>query len=489
MYYSSRTDFRIFFDYILENKLKIIFIGNTDEIKEKKLSNEDEEKNSEEDDNESSKTEFDRIKEKVIGFDFLIETELESALAKFTTELKLTDFKEIINESCLTIVKPLKFSNLRVIRQSIYYLKQILNIFTPEEIKNNKSYFETFIKYFLVIFFQKSTSNLAREEVNKAIHIFRNKNLAYSEWKKMKEHDVFDTMPRSHIPMEYLFEEIIFDGKINESTIREDFTNWTMPPEEKPAYILLQQNLFDISDDNKFKILYKKAQNEFDNKVLKNYSSLLSFFYMELSLKFYDLIDTSIEDIQKKILKYAKVNRKELAPVENLDMFRPLSFDDSTYENAFREVLDQFKKENQTSNLLNLKQDFSKMIKELPASIDLLCSNVRTINTESRKYSYEPILSSISIYNLFLGVKKCSYREQLSLFNCFNERYGKYYSNGSLRKDYYPDVDFVRQIAEKYEKSFKSTLMSPVNVQRKYLAKCYRELYEWMKSQEDETEA
>ncbi|WP_288620897.1 hypothetical protein [uncultured Treponema sp.] len=188
MYYSSRTDFRIFFDYILENKLKIIFIGNTDEIKEKKLSNEDEEKNSEEDDNESSKTEFDRIKEKVIGFDFLIETELESALAKFTTELKLTDFKEIINESCLTIVKPLKFSNLRVIRQSIYYLKQILNIFTPEEIKNNKSYFETFIKYFLVIFFQKSTSNLAREEVNKAIHIFRNKNLAYSEWKKMKEH-------------------------------------------------------------------------------------------------------------------------------------------------------------------------------------------------------------------------------------------------------------------------------------------------------------
>lgn len=65
-----------------------------------------------------------------------------------------------------------------------------------------------------------------------------------------------------------------------------------------------------------------------------------------------------------------------------------------------------------------------------------------------------------------------------------------------LAKEYYARIKNINT-----DFNIKNCLLVPVGAdwtdntkrpylfQRKYLAKCYRELYEWMKSQEDETEA
>ena len=116
-----------FSEYILEKNLKAVFIGNTEEILTKA--------------NDETKNNFEKIKEKVIGFEFLIEPEFENAVSKFCEELKLQKFESNIKEICLYVCEKLKFQNLRVVRQSLYYLKQLFSLFSEEEINEHKEYF------------------------------------------------------------------------------------------------------------------------------------------------------------------------------------------------------------------------------------------------------------------------------------------------------------------------------------------------------------
>lgn len=458
-----------FSEFILEKNLKTIFIGNTNRIKDKKDEVQENDTN----------IKFNEIKEKIIGFEFSIEPEIEDAVKFFAKELKLDSLETIMVSNCLDIVFSFKFENLRIIRQSFYFLKQILSIFTENEIEGNHKYFNTVIRYFFGLFFQKAAGEIKPEELLDAIEVFNSGERTLAQWKEENHSEKYDKYHFTLIPFQSIFEEIIFEGKVNEKKIRDDFINWTTPPEEQPAYVRIQHNLFEL-DDRTFKALYKQAKTEFRTKQLQHYSALLSYLNMELTLKFHGLINKEIEDIKNSIIRYVKNNKSILIPDESLEMFRFQGFSNKEYDDAFNDVANFISEENVMHTNELLKKEFSEIINALPETFELLCSSIKTFNTRNYKYYNYPILSEVAISKFYKLIKELPYENQIKLFHCFNERYGKYYSNGDLRVEYYPDIEAVHKLAQKYKEDLRSTIMSPSNVQRKYLFEQYEELYKWM---------
>lgn len=140
-----------------------------------------------------------------------------------------------------------------------------------------------------------------------------------------------------------------------------------------------------------------------------------------------------------------------------------------------------------TDNLKNIKnttkKKLSELINNLPESINEICLIINSGQTDYYRYQNIPILENISASNFYNGMKKLSYEQQKKLIGSFEIRYGRKYSNGILKTEYYPDIEIIGKIASKFKVTKKSIIMSPKNFQRKILGERYEELYNWMVKQ------
>ena len=472
-----------FSDYILEKELKTIFIGNTDEIGKKNKTETDVKKkdnNKEKSEETKGKSEFEKIKEKVIGIEFTIFPEIENAVNKFVDELDMHILKKEICEICINVATQLKFKNLRVFRQAFYFLKQLLSVFSENDIQNHQWYFKLLILYYFVIYSQKSSGEIRKDDVDDTIEAYYRNQISFINYQKQVKKDVYN-FNYAKIPLKTLYADIIFDGLLDKSAIKKDFAEWTSPKEERPAYIRIIQDWIEMSD-TEFKQLYKAAMQEFKKGSFYYYAELLSFAYMELVLSNYNLSKKRCSDIEKEILNYAKRHKAEMYPDENFYLMRFFDLEKEEYRESYKRIIDFLKEENSNNTKLCIKKEFSRILLSLPTSLSELKENIRTFNSNSRFYNYA-ILNEISIRTFYYSLKKLSYAEQREVYNCFCDRYGKAYSNGTLKKEYYLDVEKIKELAELYKKSTKSVLMSPENKQKEFLAQWYEELYEWMKNQ------
>lgn len=477
-----------FSDYILEKNLKTIFIGNTDEIGNKNYNVE--EKNSETQQvandklelkkESAEKSDFEKIKEKVIGVEFTIYPETKEAIEKFVTKIQIPFLQKELCEICLTVVQQLKFENLRVLRQGFYFFKQLILNYSQDDIQKYLWYFKSIILYFFVIYTQKSSGNIRKDDVEDTIEAYFRNQISFANYQKQLEKDAYH-FNYAKIPLKTLYADIIFDGLLDKKAIKKDFDDWTSPKEERPAYIRIIQDWIELSDVD-FKQLYKEAMLEFEKGEFHYYAELLSFAYMELVLSNYNLTKKSCSNIEKGILNYARRHKSEMHPDENFYMMHTFDLENEEYRNSYKKIIELLKKENFNNTKLCIKKEFSRILSSLPSSLSELEENIRTSNSNSLFYNYA-ILNEISIRTFYYSLKKLSYREQREVYNCFCNRYEKTYSNGSLKKEYYPDVKKIKELAELYKKSTKSVLMSPENKQKEFIAKWYEELYEWMNNQ------
>lgn len=477
-----------FSDYILEKNLKTIFIGNTDEIGNKKGNVE--ERNAEtqqvandrlEFEKESAeKSDFEKIKEKVIGVEFTIFPETKEAIEKFVTEIQIPFLQKELCEICFAVVQQLKFENLRVLRQGFYFLKQLILNYSQDDIQKYPLYFKSVILYFFVIYTQKSSGNIRKDDVEDTIEAYVRNKSSFLEYRKQIKKDVYH-FNYAKIPLKSSYADIVFDGIIDRDEVRKDFENWTSPKDERPAYIRILQDWIELSDSD-FKNLYNEALQEFKSGEFQYYAQLLNFANMELILSFYGLINKNCTTIKKSILSYAKQHSSKMNHDANFYLVHPYDFNDKTYNDTYKEIVDELKTENLKTTKASLKKDFYRILNSLPESLEELEENIRTYSSRSEYHDYA-ILNELSITRFYNYIKFLSYENQRMIYNCFCDRYGKAYSNGTLKKQYYPDVKKIKELAECYKKSTKSVLMSPENKQREFIAQWYEELYEWMNNQ------
>lgn len=419
------------------------------------------------------------IKEKIIGMEFEVIPDIKEAVKSFVKEIGLEKEEEILTVKAVEILKSLNYNNLRSVRQAFVHISQILVVLKNDTL--DEKYVANIVEYFLALFIQRANGEIAsKDDFLYAIEAYSREHKSLKKYREIHQKDDYPLFVWGKQPLKNLYYDIIQKGNFSSKQINEDYKYWVTPKQE-PAYIRIVQNWIELPD-NEFRQLYKEAMLELKNGIFHYYAELLDFAYMELLLNNYKVSKKTCNEIEKEVLSYVKKHKSRLNHDENFYMTHSSDFEDEECKKCYRKIVEVLKNENFKNTKLSIKKEFSRILSSLPESLSELEENIRTSNNKSPFYKYA-ILDEISMRTFYFSLKKLSYTEQRQVYNSFCDRYGKAYSNGFLKKEYYPDVEKIRELAVFYRNGIKSVVMSPENKQKEFIALWYEELYEWMKKQ------
>lgn len=448
--------FGFFSEDILENNLRAIFISNDKKIKDS-------------DDFDSYKS----IKEKIIGMEFNVEPDITDAVKSFIKELRLEHNEELLTKKSVNVLSTLKFKNLRSIRQAFVHISQIYEIIGKTDI--DKDYISNVIEFFLVLYIQKAKGDInSTEDFLDAIEAYKNEKTTFKNYKDTQLNKKY-LFRYAKVPLQNIYFEIIVNGNFSSCEILEDYKVWTMPEDNKTPFQKLYQEWFKYADID-FNNLYNSVQKDFDNNKILNQSQLVGLADLKFELAENGVIGESKEQIKNSFFEYIQRNKSILEPY---DLLIPLRGHFTRCKNYNSELLAiEAKLRDVNLNLIKerVKSNFIELYSNIPEKISDL---VRFVSYGEKNSYFIPILSLIDINDLYLKMKGWDYSCQVTLYQSFEERYGKKNSTG-VQKEFYPDIDEIKKIADLYKKDAKEIVMSPQNAQKKWLSDWYKDLYEFM---------
>lgn len=144
---SPQNIFGFFSNFIVEQNIKVIFICNQEELLKKNTEN----------------NEYLRQKEKVIGMEFFVKPDLDSALNQFIRDYGIEGWKDWLESVIRTVCNVEKWDNLRTVQQFFFYISIVLNY-----LKDSESYIENidvlkaFAENFFVLLIAKSRGGICK---------------------------------------------------------------------------------------------------------------------------------------------------------------------------------------------------------------------------------------------------------------------------------------------------------------------------------------
>lgn len=413
--------FGFFSEDILENNLRAIFISNDEKIKDS-------------DDFDSYKS----IKEKIIGMEFNVEPDITDAVKSFIKELRLEHNEELLTKKSVNVLSTLKFKNLRSIRQAFVHISQIYEIIGKTDI--DKDYISNVIEFFLVLYIQKAKGDInSTEDFLDAIEAYKNEKTTLKIYEDMQLNKKY-LFRYAKVPLQNIYFEIIVNGKFSSCEILEDYKVWTMPEDNKTPFQKLYQEWFKYADIE-FYSLYNSVQKDFDNNKILNQSQLVGLADLKFELAENGVIGESKEQIKNSFFEYIQRNKSILEPY---DLLIPLRGHFTRCKNCNSELLAiEAKLRDVNLNLIKerVKSNFIELYSNIPEKISDL---VRFVSYGEKNSYFIPILSLIDINDLYLKMKGWDYSCQVTLYQSFEERYGKKNSTG-VQKEFYPDIDEIKK--------------------------------------------
>ena len=413
--------FGFFSEDILENNLRAIFISNDEKIKDS-------------DDFDSYKS----IKEKIIGMEFNVEPDITDAVKSFIKELRLEHNEELLTKKSVNVLSTLKFKNLRSIRQAFVHISQIYEIIGKTDI--DKDYISNVIEFFLVLYIQKAKGDInSTEDFLDAIEAYKNEKTTLNIYEDMQLNKKY-LFRYAKVPLQNIYFDIIVNGNFSPNQVLEDYKNWTMPDNEKTPYQKLYQEWFNYSDID-FNYLFNSVQKDFDNNKILNQSQLVGLADLKFELAENGVIEESKEQIKNSFFEYIQRNKSILEPY---DLLIPLRGHFTRCKNCNSELLAiEAKLRDVNLNLIKerVKSNFIELYSNIPEKISDL---VRFVSYGEKNSYFIPILSLIDINDLYLKMKGWDYSCQVTLYQSFEERYGKKNSTG-VQKEFYPDIDEIKK--------------------------------------------
>ena len=208
---------------------------------------------------------------------------------------------------------------------------------------------------------------------------------------------------------------------------------------------------------------------------------LFSLFELELQFIEIKLINTKTNELQENFKQYLQTNKKNMEADYSYMGFRGYDFKDS-YLDVYKDMQNYFENVNNEIEKNSIAPEMKKNYNDLPKSMNLFLNHIQLTGNISTYNSY-PILSMIDLNDFFKKISSLTFEDQRIVFLAFNERYEKTYSNGTLKREYYADIDSVKVITDLYKASIDDTVLKPSNIRKHYLANAYEELYKWMVEQ------
>lgn len=370
--------------------------------------------------------------------EFNVEPDITDAVKSFIKELRLEHNEELLTKKSVNVLSTLKFKNLRSIRQAFVHISQIYEIIGKTDI--DKDYISNVIEFFLVLYIQKAKGDInSTEDFLDAIEAYKNEKTTLKIYEDMQLNKKY-LFRYAKVPLQNIYFDIIVNGNFSPNQVLEDYKNWTMPDNEKTPYQKLYQEWFNYSDID-FNNLYNSVQKDFDNNKILNQSQLVGLADLKFELAENGVIEESKEQIKNSFFEYIQRNKSILEPY---DLLIPLRGHFTRCKNCNSELLAiEAKLRDVNLNLIKerVKSNFIELYSNIPEKISDL---VRFVSYGEKNSYFIPILSLIDINDLYLKMKGWDYSCQVTLYQSFEERYGKKNSTG-VQKEFYPDIDEIKK--------------------------------------------
>ncbi|MGP1440800.1 MAG: AAA family ATPase [Treponema sp.] len=461
--------FGYFSNIISETDVRVIFVGNEEKIyNDNDISKNDNDiSKKEENSSNTDNSDYNLIKEKTIGMEFLIWADIEDAVNSFIKEFNFKKEKDFIKEKIKEISSNLECENLRIMRQSLYNLNILLSAL-PKKISESEK--QDVISYFLILFIQKSL-NLINEDVHisKVLKIYDRQHQSYKAYQKEHKDDKIDEVERlliftydsyGKIPFFNLWKEIIFSGNYDQKAIVDEYNR------EKEEFKLKQQKpLFELSytwhrlSKEQFEHLVKTIQKDMlDGKYLE-LKEILHYSYQFIIFSTLKLIPESINDIKIQVDKLISKYRSDIIPIKEWTYF----VTGYEYPNKIPELNDmreRFKTLNDELLQKSLCKKFNDFIKNVDISSDNFIKIIINAD-ENNKFDSYPILSFIDIKSFYNKLSSLSMSKQSEIIGAFEKRYGIIYGNKPFYKEYANDFENLKELLNSYTNDKKETVYDP----------------------------
>lgn len=440
-----------FSEAIIEKSLPVIFIGDT-----KKLTED---------------TKFQKIKEKVIGMEFEVEPDIEEAVKSFVKELSLIDYSDIFEKTASEVLRNLNYNNLRSVRQAFFGINQVLIILKKKFGKElDEDILIELIRFYLVIFIQRSEGSLDSQEVEKAIEAYSSEYKTLKKYKETHENKSYIFLGFSvNVAFGKLFEKFIFKGSYDEREIVEEYQRCIAPPAEKDSYQKLLYSWIELSD-KEFNKCFKEVNSQIENNAILRQENILEIASLYFELADCEVIDCSVEEVKNKFIDYIERNKDNITPYDyDYDLY-PISVEKKCSK-EYKELKDLLRKINGPLWAKEIKNQWRGLIDDLPENTDAFISFIMNSSSEL------PLFFDVDIRKFATKLQKIPFNEQKKVLKAFEYKYTNF-QNGEIKEsDIKRFEEFVNQLSE----SIGEFKMSPSNLRKDIIAKQYNALLDEIK--------
>jgi hypothetical protein len=415
-----------YINYFVEtNGLKVIIVANEEEIIK---FNEEAHKS------KNNSKSYLRIKEKLIGKSFDIQSDIDSGIEIFVEEIRDEKVKNLLTEKG-SLMKELfittNYQNLRHLRQTIIDFERFYS-YLPTKALAKDNLLSHIINLFFSIAFELKAGAISEEEIPLLFRmnsLFDNPQDGKKEIKSIQEkHTAFSSFdfPISGNQMQAFFKYGTLEKQELETTI---LSSIYFTDENTPDWIKLWY-FYDLEDDE-FTKLFKNVYDDFVKLRIEDKYVLLQVVGMFILFSKLNLIQNKTSTI----ISIAKRNVTNLINKSalniNVDPFPAQSSHGLVYRGLNLDEMDKFL-EYVTSEVDKLAQkDYSKagfeLLKILEKSIDeFRCALNFDANAKSEYYNV-PILANISVNMFVNSYLKLTNKSKNKLGEIFENRYSSYY--------------------------------------------------------------
>jgi hypothetical protein len=457
--------FGYFSEYLYQLGMKIIFIGNEDYI--------------------TQRDEYQKIKEKTIGLEFLISPEREAAIDNFINELSLTNKKfNYIKQLCMDAMMSLKCNNLRTVRQCLFNLKILFNSLDENVILNHGV---DIAKIFINLFIQKCLNHINnKNEIREAIIGYEKYNINFKEYSEKKDKNdlLFDSLNK-YIPLSNCWEEIIFDGNYAKEKLLEEYKKEnTVNTKDQPKNLFLLMQTWREMDNKNFENIINNVDKEFQGGVYLHPGEILHYFNIMLFFSKWELIPRNNEEIQIMVKNTINNYKDKIIPIADwgtLEMgYAGWGYSDGVPE--IKEMNSLLKEISDKNRCVYAKESIDEEVLNIKKNVHEFCRNILNVNG-TNKYYRIPIFSLIDVKSFFYIFNDLDVAYQERIVSSFEERYGKNNSHILIYKEYQLDRNNLKEFTELYDASLGKTLYSPKELFKKDISKRLHELLEYFDKQ------
>jgi len=456
--------FGYFSEYLNQLNMKLIFIGNDDQI-----SSIDGEKSS-----------YQKIKEKIIGVEFTIEPEIEKAVDSFIQEFSFGDDMKYIRDNYLEAISILNCKNLRIVRQCLFNLKLLFKTLNEEIIEKDGNEIS---KIFINLFIQKCQYIISKkEQIYEAIVGFDEQKMDYKRYIKYKEEkNIFFDYYNKSIPLRNIWPNIIFDGYYSKQTIISIYQQ-----EESDKEASKQKNLFILISNwrsmikREFRDIIDTVDNEFENGVYLHPGEILHYVNIMILFCEWKLIPKTRIDFIRKTKIIIGNFKEKIIPIDDWEMldfeYGGWGYSDKISEvREMRQYLEIISNDNM---FIVFKSIIEEEVRNINNDVWVFCKNIKHRNG-TNKYYRKPFLYLVNLDEFFHILSNLPIEDQNLVIESLEERYGTCCSNGSVYNEYKPDKDNLIKLSEMYDNSLGDIEYNPPEFLKSDISKRLHKLIEY----------